>query len=243
MTPTFDGQTAVVTGASSGIGRAMALALAKHGAALYLVGRARDRLEEVANHVRRDGGIATPYATDLSRDDGIAALVDCLQRDVSSVDILVHCAGEIALGAFAHAHVQNLDTQYRTNVRAPYTLTQALIPMLGKERGDIVFINSSVVQGVRPNSTQFASMQHALKAFADHLREEVNPDGIRVLSVFPGRTATPRQASLYAREGRAYNPELLLQAEDVAAVVVHALGLPRRAEVTNISLRPMLKSY
>ena len=100
-----------------------------------------------------------------------------------------------------------------------------------------------MVQAARRNVSQFAATQHALKAIADHLREEVNADGVRVISVFPGRTATSRQAALYAREGRPYQPELLLQPEDVASVVVHALALPRTAEVTNVSIRPTLKSY
>ena len=73
--------------------------------------------------------------------------------------------------------------------------------------------------------------------------KEVNADGIRVLSIFPGRTATPRMEKLFAKEGRAYKPELLLQPEDVAEMVTHALRLPRTAEVTDISIRPMQKSY
>ena len=88
---------------------------------------------------------------------------------------------------------------------------------------------------------QFSATQHALKAIADSLRQEVNADGIRVLSVFPGRTATPRQASLHEIEGKRYQPELLMQPEDVATVVVNALGLPRTAEVTDVSIRPMIK--
>ncbi len=71
----------------------------------------------------------------------------------------------------------------------------------------------------------------------------MNADGIRVLSIFPGRTATPRMEILFAKEGRAYKPELLLQPEDVAEMVTHALRLPRTAEVTDISIRPMQKSY
>ena len=82
-----------------------------------------------------------------------------------------------------------------------------------------------------------------MKAIADSLREEVNADGIRVLSVFPGRTATPRMERLFREEGRAYRPELLLQPRDVAAIVIHALKMPRTAEVTEISIRPCAKSY
>jgi NADP-dependent 3-hydroxy acid dehydrogenase YdfG len=76
---------------------------------------------------------------------------------------------------------------------------------------------------------------------ADRLRDEVNPGGIRVLSVYPGRTATPMQAAIYRQEGRPYLPEHLLQPEDVAAVVLHALAMPPGAEVTDISIRPMHK--
>jgi NADP-dependent 3-hydroxy acid dehydrogenase YdfG len=78
---------------------------------------------------------------------------------------------------------------------------------------------------------------------ADSLRDEVNADGIRILSVYPGRTATPRIEALHAKEGRPYQPGLLLQPEDVASVVLNALTLPWTAEVTNISIRPMQKSY
>jgi NADP-dependent 3-hydroxy acid dehydrogenase YdfG len=78
---------------------------------------------------------------------------------------------------------------------------------------------------------------------ADSLRDEVNADGIRVLSVYPGRTATPRMAALFEKEGKTYRPELLMQPGDIASMVAHTLALPRTAEVTDISIRPMLKSY
>jgi NADP-dependent 3-hydroxy acid dehydrogenase YdfG len=243
MTDTLLGRTALVTGASSGIGRAIALTLAEHGADLCLVGRSRERLDTVADEARKSGRRAIPYRADLARDEEIDSLVGRIRAEASHLEILVHCAGEIAVGELAHAPVGDLDGQYRANVRAPYALTQSLLPLLATAGGDIVFVNSSVVQGARRNVSQFAATQHALKALADHLREEVNAAGIRVLSVFPGRTATPRQAALYAREARPYRPELLLQPEDVAAVVVHALALPRTAEVTSISIRPALKSY
>ena len=88
---------------------------------------------------------------------------------------------------------------------------------------------------------QYAAMKHALRALADTLREEVNRDGVRVLSVFLGRTATPMQAAVHRVESRVYEPEPLLQPADVAAVVISALSLPRTAEVTDIHIRPLRK--
>jgi NADP-dependent 3-hydroxy acid dehydrogenase YdfG len=239
----FLGQTAVVTGAGSGIGKAIALSLASQGANLCLVGRGRRALTEVAGCVRERGRVAADIcATDLQRDDEMMALVEYLGRDGGHVDILVHAAAVIAVGTVAQAPTHDLDRQYRTNIRAPYTLTQALLPTIARHRGQIVFINSAVVNRVTGHVSQYAVTKHALKALADHLREEVNAAGVRVLSVFPGRTATPLQASLHAAEGAPYRPGLLLQPEDVAAVVVHALALPRTAEVTDISIRPMRKA-
>jgi NADP-dependent 3-hydroxy acid dehydrogenase YdfG len=115
--------------------------------------------------------------------------------------------------------------------------------MLKKPRGQIVFINSSAGLNARLNIGHYSATKHAFKALADSLREEVNPDGVRVLSVFPGRTATPLMSSLYAKDELPYEPQTLLQPEDVASVVINALSLPWTAEVTNISIRPMQKSY
>jgi NADP-dependent 3-hydroxy acid dehydrogenase YdfG len=94
-----------------------------------------------------------------------------------------------------------------------------------------------------PNVGQYASTKHALKAVADSLRAEVDAEGVRVLSVYPGRTATPMQASVHEREGMAYIPERLMQPEDVAGVVINALCLPRTAEVTDIHIRPFVKPF
>jgi NAD(P)-dependent dehydrogenase (short-subunit alcohol dehydrogenase family) len=149
----------------------------------------------------------------------------------------------ISLGQLEVAPVEDFDWQYRINGRAPYALTQALLPMLRARRGQIVFINSSVGLGARANVGQYAATKHALKAIADSLRGEENADGLRVLSVFLGRTATPMQQAVHEMEGRAYHPKRLMRPEDVATVEINALSLPRSAEVTDISIRPLAKPY
>ena len=242
MTPVSN-RIALVTGASSGIGKAIALGLAAQQAVLCLVGRRPEALEAVAARARDTACRVLSYRIDLTRDEDLEELTACLRRDVGALDVLVHSAGVIAGGRLESAPVADFDWQYRTNVRAPYLLTQALLPLLQPRRGQIVFINSSVVSRAQAGVGQYAATKHALKAIADSLRDEVNPEGVRVLSVFLGRTAGPMQAALYAREGKAYRPELLLQPEDVAQVVLHTLGLPRTAEVTEISMRPLTKSY
>jgi NADP-dependent 3-hydroxy acid dehydrogenase YdfG len=183
------------------------------------------------------------HPADLTLDLEITRLTDRVDRELGRLDFLVHSAGVIAFGTHETAPTGNFDLQYQANVRAPYVLTKAFLPLLKSSRGQIVFIASTAALHVRAGLGQYAATQHAFRALADTLREEVNEAGIRVLSVYPGRTATQRQAKIFADEGRVYRPELLLQPEDIAPIVTAALRLPRTAEVTDIRIRPMKKSY
>jgi len=236
-------QVAVVTGASSGIGKAIALSLAGNGAEVCLVARRRELLEDVAKQVHALGSRGHACPADLTKDEDIRDLGERLQKDFGHVNILVLCGGAIFHGPLENASLADFDLMYRSNVRGHYALIQTTLPMLRKSAGQIVFINSSAGLRSPATSGQFSATQHAFRSIADSLRDEVNIDGIRVLSVYPGRTATPRIAKLFEKEGRAYQPNLLMQAQDVAEMVTHSLRLPRTAEVTDISIRPMQKSY
>lgn len=238
--PQLQDHTCVVTGASSGIGRAIAVALASAGATVCAVARRRDELEATANRANGAGEF-TLYEADLVVDEQVETLATTLLARGGGVDVLVHSAGTISLGDLGTAPVRDLDRQYAANVRAPYLLTQALLPALCANGGQIVFINSTVGLAARANVSQFAATQHALKAIADSLREEINPHGVRVVSVYSGRTATPRQAKIHAMEGKPYAPERLMQPEDVASVVLNALTMPRTTELTDVKVRPMEK--
>jgi NADP-dependent 3-hydroxy acid dehydrogenase YdfG len=234
------GRTCVVTGASGGIGRAIAISLAGAGATVCAVARRRRELEVTAADAGGAGSFSL-HDVDLTVDDQVAALAHELTERDGGIDVLVHSAGTFRSGSLETAPVADLDDQYATNVRAPYLLSQALLPSLRATEGQVVFINSTVIQAARATVGQYAATKHALKAIADALREEVNSHGIRVVSVYPGRTATDQQARIHAGEGRAYHPERLLQPADVAALVLHVLTLPRSAEVTDVKVRPMRK--
>lgn len=237
------GQVAVVSGATSDVGRAVCLRLAGAGAQLCLLGRDRNTLEEVAKSARglTEEVLAHPF--DLTSDPSVIEVAGLLGREPDRVDLLVHSAGVFEMAAHETAAIADLDRQYQTNVRGPYLLTQSLLPLLRASRGQIVFVNSTVGLEARAGVGQYASTQHALRAIADALRAEVNSDGVRVLSVYLGRTATARQSRIFRREGRRYAPELLIQPDDVAEMVLAALQLPRTAEVTEIRMRPLIKSY
>jgi NADP-dependent 3-hydroxy acid dehydrogenase YdfG len=233
-------RTCVVTGASSGIGRAIAIALASAGATVCAVARRKDELQITADRANGNGHFAL-YESDLVADNEPERLAKGLLARKGGVDVLVHSAGTISVGGLEEASVCDLDRQYALNVRAPYVLTQTLLPTLRANQGQIVFINSTAGLAARANVGQYAATKHALKAIADSLREEINPHGVRVVSVYPGRTATPLQATVHAIEEKAYAPERLVQPDDVASVVINALTLPRSTEVTDLMVRPMLR--
>jgi NADP-dependent 3-hydroxy acid dehydrogenase YdfG len=236
-------QIAVVTGASGGIGGAIAAAFARQRATLCLLGRNINKLEACAEILRASSPRVDPHPCDLTRDNQIETVQSYVMKQYGRMDILVHCGGDIAHGKVADVPLSILDHLYETNVRGPMMLTQMLLPFLKKPRGQIVFINSSAGLAARSNAGYFSATQHAFKALADSLRQEVNADGVRVLSVYPGRTATPRIQALHVKEEHPYQPELLLQPDDIASVVLNAITLPWTAEVMDISLRPMQKSY
>jgi NADP-dependent 3-hydroxy acid dehydrogenase YdfG len=235
-------EAALVTGASSGIGRAIAVALAEECRTVCLVGRRQEMLASVAECVRSRGAEPRCLLADLGCDTEIAALVARLCREEVSLEILVHAAGTYQAGPVDSSPVEDFDAQYRTNLRGPFLLTQALLPILRRTCGEVVFVNSSVVSRPKANVSQYAVTKHGLKALADTLREEVNADGIRVLSLFPGRTATPMQEEILRREGASPKLAAFIQPEDLAAIVLAAIRLPRSAEVTDIHIRPMKKS-
>ncbi len=230
-------QVALVTGASGGIGGEIALELAGAGARLLLAGRSGERLEGLAARARERSAQVEIHRADLTADAEVSDLAARLHELFGGVDVLVHSAGAFHAGPVETTPVAELDRLVRLNLRAPYLLTQALLPSLRARRGQVVFVNSSVTG--RAEVGPYAASKHALRALADSLRDEVNRDGVRVLSVFPGRTASAMQAEVHRFEDRTYRPELMLQPEEVAASVVHALALPRTAEVTDLHIRPM----
>lgn len=235
----FEGDRAVVTGAAGGVGRALCGMLATEGAELELVGRTDESLDSVAALMDPSGSPPERYAGDLAKDTDLERLGSDLSRDLDGLDVLIHCAGVYARGPIADTSLDELDRQYRVNVRAAYALTRSLLPELRKARGQVVFVNSSM--GVRASGgvAAYAASKHALRAVADALRDEVNADGVRVATIFLGRTASPMQERVHELEGRPYRPGRLIQPEDVAEAVKGLLTLPRTAEATDLHLRPM----
>jgi NADP-dependent 3-hydroxy acid dehydrogenase YdfG len=237
----LEGKLAVVTGAGSGVGREIALQLARRGSTVYALGRRPANLEETCSLAKQYSGSVKPYAVDISDENAVLRFRDTMARIAGEIAVLVHSAGVFARGLIETALVAELDAQYHANLRGPWLVTHALLPMIKAAAGEVVFINSSAGITARAEVGQYAATKHGLRALADSLREEVNSLGVRVLTMYLGRTATPMQLVVHQMEGKQYRPEMLIQPADVASVVLHLLTLPRTVEVTDVTMRPFAK--
>jgi NADP-dependent 3-hydroxy acid dehydrogenase YdfG len=179
------------------------------------------------------------HAVDLADDHHVEAVADTVTRRHGDVSILVHAAGLYVPATLDAAALADLDAQYRINFRAPYLLTKLLLPTLRATAGHVVFIASTTTG--RAGIGQYAATKVALRAFAESLREELNPDGVRVTTIHLGRTATDMQRAVHEAEGRPFDPSRLIQPEDVASTVVHAVTLPATAQVSELWLLTLQK--
>ncbi|GMA16382.1 SDR family oxidoreductase [Deinococcus metallilatus] len=218
----------LITGATGGIGAALARELAgTHD--LILQARDGARLSTLCAEV---GG--TPLPLDLTRPDTFEAALSGLGR----VTNVVQNAGVADLGAVAEQPPEVWTHTLAVNVVAPAALTRLLLPRVRAERGTVVFVNSGAGLRANPGWASYAASKFALRALADALREEEVPHGVRVTSVYPGRTATPMQEKVRSQEGGAYDPEVYVSPETVAATVRFVLEAPRDATLPDVSVRP-----
>ena len=221
--------TALITGAGGGIGSAIATALSTTYS-LLLAGRPSDRLDAVAERLG-----ATTFPLDLTDADEIAAACEV----VDELDVLVHNAGVSIPGHVAESNVDEWRATFAVNVFGAVELTLALLPALRNALGQVVFINSGAGRTVSPGMASYSASKFALHAFADSLRDD--EPGLRVTTIYPGRTDSAMQRELVAFEGGEYDPGDFLRPATVAAAVANALATPPDGHVHEVVLRPALR--
>jgi len=234
---TLVGKTAVVTGASSGIGEATARLLAQKGCNVVLAARREDRLNALAVEL---GALSVP--TDVTDPAACAALGARALERFGSLDILVNNAGLGLYGSIADGNPEDWRKMFDVNVLGVLYVTRAAVRrMLERGSGDIVFVSSLAGRRVpRADGTVYAATKHAITALAEGLRMDVHEKGIRVINVEPGLVRTEFPESSYPSAQRYYAEKEYspLEAEDVAAAAVYALEQPPRVSVNEIMIRP-----
>ncbi|MFF1488445.1 SDR family oxidoreductase [Streptomyces sp. NPDC058319] len=225
--------THVITGAGSGIGAALARRLHARGDDLVLHARDAGRAKELAAGFPG----ARTLVGDLADPDRLSWAFSH-QSLPDRVDSLLHVAGVVDLGPVGELTPRAWHHQLNVNLVAPAELTRHYLPQLRAARGHVVFVNSGAGLAAHADWAAYAASKHGLKALADALRQEEHGNGVRVTSVYPGRTASPMQVKVHRQEGREYDPARWIDPESVATSVLTALDLPRDAEVTDLTVRP-----
>lgn len=225
--------THLITGAGSGMGAAVARRLAERGEELWLLARGADRARQLAE---RFPGART-LVGDLGEPERLSWALSH-QELPQRLDSLQHVAGVVELGAVGDLTPKVWAETLAANLSGPAELTRLLLPQLRHARGHVVFVNSGAGLAANPQWGAYAASKHGLKALADSLRGEERTNGVRVTTVYPGRTATPMQEKVHRQEGRDYDPERWIDPESVAKTVLLALDLPRDAEITDLTVRP-----
>lgn len=225
--------THVITGAGSGIGAAVARRLHERGDDLVLHARDAGRAKELAAAFPG----ARTLVGDLSEPDRLSWAFSH-QPLPDRVDSLLHIAGVVDLGPVGELTPKTWHHQLDVNLIAPAELTRHLLPQLRAAHGHVVFVNSGAGLNAHAEWSAYAASKHGLKALADALREEEHGNGVRVTSVYPGRTASPMQAKIHHQEGKPYDPSRWIDPESVATAILTSLDLPKDAEINDLTVRP-----
>ena len=229
---------ALVTGASSGIGRAIAVQLAADGSHLIVVARRRDKLEELAEELRAAHGVTVDVlVADVTDPQQLVALEDRLRTGSPSVDLLVNNAGAGGQGAFAELPLDRVESQIKLNVLAPVRLTHAALgPMLARGHGGVLNVSSIAGLQPMPRVATYAATKAYLSSFSHALHEEVRRQGVVVTNLLPGFTTTEFHGT--AGINRSIVPRLAwMKADNVARAGLRAVAQNRAQCVPGLGYR------
>jgi len=230
----IEGKTALITGAGRGIGRATAIAFAKEGINVGLVGRTPENLENVAKELEQyDVKVATASA-DVADLEAITAAVESIREALGPIDILVNNAGISKFGSFMELTPEEWTNIINVNVNGIYYTTRAVLPeMLERETGDIINISSTAGQKGGPVTSAYSASKAAVIGLSESLMMEVRKKNIRVTTLTPSTVATDMAVELNLTDG---DPEKVMQPEDMAELMVAQLKLNPRVVLKNAGL-------
>ncbi|HEY7835865.1 MAG TPA: SDR family NAD(P)-dependent oxidoreductase [Solirubrobacteraceae bacterium] len=239
----LSGRVVAITGASSGIGEATALACAEAGAAVSLAARRTERIEQLAARIEKEGGRALAITADVGEEDQARAFVERTASELGRLDALVNNAGTMLLGPIADAPTEEWRRMIHINVFGVLYCTHAALPLM-REQGSGHIVNVSSVAGrfARAGSGVYNLTKFGVGAFSESLRQEVSPLGLRVTVIEPGAVATelsehnrPEIREVIRGVFKDVEP---LRSEDIAAGILYAIGAPENVAVNELLIRP-----
>ena len=228
--------TALVTGATEGIGRATALALGRAGYRVGICSRTIEKVEATLAELRAQGVTAAGAAADVADPDQVRHLVDQVRGTLGEIDVLVNNAGVLIARPIEELTLEDWDVTMATNLRGLYLTTRLVLPgMRTRRQGTIVNVASLAGRNGFVGGSAYSASKHAVLGFSRSLMLEVRKDNVRVIAICPGSVATGM-----LRDQAMLKPdhERILHPEDVAASILHVLALPTGALVSELDIRP-----
>ena len=230
-------KVSLITGASRGIGRAIALALAKEGCKIMLAARSKNDLEKVAQEIRGHGGEAAVVIANMRDEKSIQQMIATTIKQFGGLDILVNNAGLAYLSPVTEMSTAQWDEMFEVNLRGVFIATREALPHLRKQKESfVVNIASLAGKNTFVNGSGYTATKWGVRAFSQCLMLEERKNGVRVLVVCPGSVDTSfahPAGSVPKSDARE-----IIKPEDVAATVLMALKMPQRSMVSEIDIRP-----
>jgi NADP-dependent 3-hydroxy acid dehydrogenase YdfG len=243
MTIDLSDQVVAVTGASSGIGQATALACARAGAAVALAARRADRIDELAGQIADDGGRAIAIRTDVGDEGQARRFVERAHAELGRLDVLVNNAGVMLLGPIEDAPTDEWREMIHANIFGVLYCTHAALPLM-RARGSGHIVNVSSVAGrfARAGSGVYNLTKFGVGAFSEALRQEVAPSGLRVTLIEPGAVSTElaghNRPEVLEQISKAFTGVDRLSAEDIADAILYTISRPQNVSVNEVLIRP-----
>lgn len=228
-------KTAIVTGASSGIGRAIARALASEGANVVLAARTQEKLNETKKLIDNERkGKTLIVQTDISNQNDVKQMVDKAKKQFGVIDILVNNAGQMLTGSVRSGEVAEWEQMIDTNIKGLLYGIDAVLPsMLERSTGHLVNMASVSGQEVTKHSSVYSGTKFAVRAISTGLEKELAQTGVRVTNISPGMVATSLSSD------NNWNGRKKLEADDIARAVIYAVTQPDYVNVNEITVRPV----
>jgi 3-oxoacyl-[acyl-carrier protein] reductase len=228
--------TALVTGATQGIGRATAFALGRAGFRVGVCARTAAKVDALVRELEGEGLSAAGAAADVSDPAQVDRAVTRIVGALGEVGVLVNNAGVLIARPFAELTLADWDATMATNLRGLFVVTSAVLPAMRRRReGTVVNVASLAGRNGFVGGAAYAASKHGVLGFSRSLLLEVRKEGIRVVTICPGSVDTEM---LHEQPLLQANPQRILQPEDVADAILHAVRLPGRATVSELDVRP-----
>jgi len=227
-------KNAFITGAGKGIGKAVAIALAKEGVNLILVSRTQKDVEQLADEASNLGVKALALPADVSDINSINKAVEKALAEFKHIDILINSAGIASFGKFLELEPEAWERIIQVNLMGTYFTTRAIIPnMIERQTGDIINISSTAGLNGNALTSAYSASKFAVLGLTDSLMQEMRKHNIRVTALTPSTVATDMAKDLNLTDG---NPEKVMQSEDMADLIIAQLKLNRRVFIKNSSI-------